>query len=501
MTLWLRNNKIVLFIVIFALAAVFACAGINSLLPFKADTALYLIYADSLIKGMGCIYTAGLKDAPANYHPCAYPVMLSVLSSVFPQQYSVFKFFNVIFMLLGIGVFFYLIRERLDKDIIYLLALPLVALNPQIIYYSRQILSEAPYLFFFMLSLFFLTRFQQSKSPVNIYLFLSIIAIQISLNIRLIGISLYAVASAFFFLKREFKKSAVFLSVFLFIITDWLLKNSGLEARSIYAQEFLMRTSGVFSFVYRWVYNLAATVGKELPDLFFYPFLAAIEPYSKAFVIKFIVGCGIFLLLLKGAVLKCRKDGLDLFDIYVIVYVFLFYLSWTHHGARYLVPVLPFLVLYFISGLKAFIRQKKLFYCAIALLTALYFIGNIKEAIDEQKHPYSPAEQSFISAVDWIKANAPKDSLILSRQPDWIYIYTDGYRGSKFLRTADIERQYIYVRDNKIDYIIIDHNKIYRDKATDYLFPLVSKYKESFERVHVTSLYPQTHIYKVIRQR
>ena len=158
-------------------------------------------------------------------------------------------------------------------------------------------------------------------------------------------------------------------------------------------------------------------------------------------------------------------------------------------------------MLYLISGLKAFIRQKKLFYCAAAAFIMLSFIANIKGVIDEQKHPYDSAELSFISAADWIKANAPKDSLILSRQPDWLYLYTDGYRGMKFLMTSDLERQYVYIMDNKINYIIIDHNKIYRDKATDYLFPLVSKYKESFESVHVTSLYPQTHIYKVIRQR
>ena len=78
-------------------------------------------------------------------------------------------------------------------------------------------------------------------------------------------------------------------------------------------------------------------------------------------------------------------------------------------------------------------------------------------------------------------------------------MYTDGYRGLKILRATDTRKQYDYIMDNKVDYIVIDQNKIYRDDARDYLLPLVRDYPDSFEMVYLSHEKPETSVYKVIR--
>ena len=108
-------------------------------------------------------------------------------------------------------------------------------------------------------------------------------------------------------------------------------------------------------------------------------------------------------------------------------------------------------------------------------------------------------ERSFISAVDWLKNNAPRKSVILSRRNNFVYMYTNGLRGLKLLVTTDTRRQYNYIMDNKVDYIVIDRNKIYRDDASDYLLPLVRDYPDSFEMAYLSHEKPETSVYKVIR--
>src|SRR3989338_8078180 len=92
----------------------------------------------------------------------------------------------------------------------------------------------------------------------------------------------------------------------------------------------------------------------------------------------------------------------------------------------------------------------------------------------------------------------PRKSL-LSRRSNWIYVYTQGLRGVKLLRTTDTRAHYAYIMDTKVDYIVIDQNKIYRDDARDYLLPLVRDYPDNFEKVYASPMKPQTYVYKVIR--
>jgi len=305
--------------------------------------------------------------------------------------------------------------------------------------------------------------------------------------------------AGFFLLKRDFKKAAVYFCFFLSIIFLWITHNFIFVDRSAYTAEFIGATGNLLQYAHRWLYNLAATVGKELPDLFFYPWLVNIEPYSVAFIPKFILGFIIALLLVRGFVLKLKQEGLNLADTYVIAYFFLMYLSWTHHGARYLLPLLPFLLYYLILAIKEAVKSRKLFYAVMLSAILLGCAGNIKEIIRQRKAPFTPAEESFVAAVDWMKANVPRESIVISRRPNWVYVYSKGYRGLKFITIKDTKRQLEHVMSNKVDYIIIDRNKIYRDDARDYLLPLVVKYKDSFEKVYAGAQEPVTYIYRVKR--
>ncbi len=286
--------------------------------------------------------------------------------------------------------------------------------------------------------------------------------------------------------------------MFLVTTIPWSYRSITL-GKTGHMKEFIALTKGVIDLGYRWIYNLGATIGKVFPDLFFYPFMAHIQPHTPYFIYKFAIGCLVALLLIWGFIIRLRKEGLDVVDLYVSVYFFL-YLFWTHHGARYLIPLFPFLIYYLLNGIRDIVRyNEKILVILIFLLLTLYIMGDIKEIIREHTEPLTPEQKSLLIAVDWLKKNVPRDSLILSRYPRWLHVYTNGYRGLRFLRTKNTEKQYKYIIENGIEYIIIDQNKIYLDDARDYLIPLINDYKDSFELVYVTPEKPKTWIYRVKR--
>lgn len=498
MKLWLTGNRPVLFSAIMILAVLFFTAGLNNRLPLQEDSAIYVILGNSLIHGSGYTHTAGPANTPGNYYPFVYPFMLAPLLYLFPQNFLALKLLSVLIAILFLIVFFIQIK-RFFKNESSFWVMPLLALNPQMAHYSGQILTEIPYIFFSILALYLADRYKEKIGVNNRYLYFSVIAVYTAYYTRSIGVCLFVSIAGYFLLKNDFRKAAAYFCFFLSIIFLWITHNFIFVDRSAYTVEFFGATGNLLQYVHRWLYNLVATVGKELPDLFFYPWLVNIDPYSVEFIPKFILGCIIALLLVRGFVLKLKQEGLNLADTYVIAYFFLMYLSWTHHGARYLLPLMPFLLYYLIVAIKDAAKNRKLFYTVIFLVILLGCAGNIKEIIKQRNDPFTPAEKSFVAGVDWMKANVPKESIIVSRRPNWVYVYSNGYRGLKFITTKDTKRQFDHIISRRVDYIIIDRNKIYRDDARDYLLPLVEKYKDRFEKVYAGVQEPHTYIYRVKR--
>lgn len=480
--------KTLAFFIIILAAAVLCAGALRGDLPLQEDSCIYLNLAQSMAKGLGYTYTVEPLDRPANYHPPGYPVMLVPLVSFFPGNYAVPRMLNIVLALIFLVVFFYsfgsVFKDEGDISVIALLGF-----NCFFIFYWRQALTEMPYLLFSFLSVYFL--------QVSRRIFVPALAMALAFYTRSIGITL-AIAAGIYLLSQRRFKSGLFLGAwFIILVSPWLYYSSKV-GKNAYIAEFGGATPGIVKLIGRGFYNLAATVGKELPDLFFYPFFSSVDPRSFIFIFKFLLGSAIVFLLFSGFLKKIKEKGFRFFDLYALVYL-CFYLSWTHHGARYLVPILPFLSYYLFFGIKTLIRRESVSRAVVYLIVAFNIAGCVKEIVRERNSPYLPEERSFISAVDWLKRNAPSKSIILSRRNNFVYIYTQGLRGLKLLRDKDATKQYGYIMDNKVDYVVIDQNKIYRDDARDYLLPLVRDYPDTFEMVYLSPEKPQTWVYKVKR--
>src|SRR5207244_13532893 len=101
------------------------------------------------------------------------------------------------------------------------------------------------------------------------------------------------------------------------------------------------------------VYNAAGDVAKSLPDLLFYPFLAEYMPYERMFFVNAAFGIGVAAVILAGIWKHFsstdRLLSISVTEIYVVVYA-IGALSWTVHGERYLLPILPILLWGLLKG-------------------------------------------------------------------------------------------------------------------------------------------------------
>ena len=482
---------------ILAAAAVFAVSvwflGLNARLPMNEDTSLYISMARSLARGAGLLITTGPHDTPGNYYPFMYPALCAPFCRFFPADFLVLKLFTIFLAVFFLAAVVIACR-KLFRQFPLLVAL-FICLSSQVALYSRTIQTEIPFTLFSFCAVWSLAAYQERTGVFNRFYFVSAVFIFLAIYVRLIGVSLLFAVPVWFAARKQYGKAAASLLFFLLLL-PWLLRYAVMG--STYVNEFSGLTATIFDLVRRWLYNLASTIGKELPDLFIDPGLASIDPFARVFLAKLALGCVLAYLLVKGFILKIRKEGAAFRDLYVFIYVFFLYLSWTTHGARYLVPVLVFLVYYLLIGLQSFTRGPKVFYAICVLLLALNAQGALTGALEERWSVITPEERSFTVAADWIKINVPRESIIMSRRPHWTNIYT-GNRGLRFLREKDTAKQLAHVLSEKPDYIIMDRNKMFRDDSRDYLIPLFRAYPGRFEKVFDTGGRENTVIYRVKR--
>jgi hypothetical protein len=131
--------------------------------------------------------------------------------------------------------------------------------------------------------------------------------------------------------------------------------------------------------------------------------------------------------------------------------------------------------------------------CALVLANVA---GSLNLAWKEHHRPFEPAEVSLMEAADWLRDNAVPGAVVVSRKPNWMYLYS-GVKGEKFLPTKDTARQLVHLAHHQAAYFVIDRNKIYRDDSREYLVPLAQDYPERFEQVFATRAEPKTLIYRV----
>jgi hypothetical protein len=154
---------------------------------------------------------------------------------------------------------------------------------------------------------------------------------------------------------------------------------------------------------------------------------------------------GIFLLLtLTGWAKSVRKEP-SILDFYTLSFTGMVVVYTSANAPRYLLPVVPFLLLYAFRGLDALTKHEGLtarFPQVRMVRTAVILLALMATAVNAWNQPRGPitegvARPTFLAACDFLRANTTDRDLIVAWNPRVLAFYT-GRPTALFPRTHDV---------------------------------------------------------------
>jgi hypothetical protein len=247
--------------------------------------------------------------------------------------------------------------------------------------------------------------------------------------------------------KESFVKLLLFLLIpiaFHLLIKEMVLKRISMDDITHY--------NGMFSFsgmAYVFFQNLKYYF--EIFKLFFEQ-----EVWGWA---NIIIKNTVIILFVIGIINKCRKK-FDLIDAFFFLYIFtLLCFDYRQAGIRYLIPVLPLMMMYVVTGIKTLeqllrMKNNMLTHIFLVMIIASNYI-NLKNIITAKENiSFGPQSKTSVEAFDYIRDHVPSSSVVAFQKPFIINLYADrismNYDESKGI--AELKRKLINFH---VDYFLV----------------------------------------------
>ncbi|MBI3780452.1 MAG: glycosyltransferase family 39 protein [candidate division NC10 bacterium] len=437
--------------------------------PDWADDGEYIVLARSIANGQWMREINHPESPRSTKFPFGFPLLLAMVEKISQGNLLAMKSLVVAFFVAAAPLIYLLAKRYVNPW--WALAMTLLSiLNPFLLSFSHQVMTEVPYLFFSILSLLFAEDLAEyGRTPAIVVAVVLILAT----TLRSIGVSLSAGVIAFLFWRREGRKAAQVAILYVVGILLFHLMRTG-----IFGSFYLSLIGGLEP-------GTAWSPHVPLPDLM-RRMLSNLQQYGLGRIPLVVlpipsgfVGALSLLMarvvnLILVAVLLVGL-GIQLFRRQATVAYFLCYLGGVFlfpadlSTSRYLVPVIPLLLLFLASGLQALsemlarrsgrmVVSAALLAC-FSLIVGLYFYFDVRF----QTTGETPRVLSYLKAADWARENLPPEAVILVRKPHFFYLIshqkTVGFIPSSHpdVPSSDPETIMGLIRRYKVNYMVVDN--------------------------------------------
>lgn len=316
------------------------------------DFAMYLSQCQALQNGsMKSLFEANRLSMDNSYgnvgpylYPNGFPILLVPVYVLFGVNFWAFKIYCWLFFIAGLIVLFFILKQEEFENKYALTISLLVGFNYHYIRFSDYILSDFPYFFFSLLSLFFILK-KYYQSLIQALSLGSLIFF--SYHIRDIGILLFVCLIFKQFEAIKNKKTSfgwlTILPYFVFLVL-WFIRyqrSSNMVDRHL---DFLASTN--LEIIANNLYYYGLLIGN-----YFVVFQGISAPF-QVFISLF------FIIIILVGIFKNRTKNLAIL-IYLWSSFGLYFLWVSFQGMRFIFPLIPFLLYYFILGLKQLLQQEK----------------------------------------------------------------------------------------------------------------------------------------------
>lgn len=358
------NKKIVDYVFIFLIAFIMIqFLGLaNRFIIFQGgDNAVYLSLAQSILENHSYSNIYTYPVTPHTQYPFIFPLLISTVFFFFGENVLLTK----IIIIVGCAVVMVgttaLIWQEREKNHLPLIIAALVGTIPFTLLFSALLLSEIPYTAFSCLAILFAERALKSKSIKNYNLVLCILFCIISYFTRTIGITLViAILISTIFstpVRVNFKQNCIkTLTIgipFFFFAGVWYLRSLVLSGWQIkgYIHQFITKDTYLYDSPVIGITDIIQRISENaivyLQDLA----MSLFHFYTNSYDEKSII-CGllIFAVILIGFINVIRQHY-SVPEFYLVFYVITI-LAWGFRENRFLIPIFPLLIYYFIKGIE-----------------------------------------------------------------------------------------------------------------------------------------------------
>jgi len=431
------------------------------------DNAGYLSLAHSLVVDGSYVEQWDPEARPHTKYPPVYPAILAGAMVLGAEGWGAFKAISVFFVVVSVFVTFLWALDRRGPGFAVVLAF-LLAFSPAMLWSSRWILSDPPFLALTLFTLWAFHRASRARaSPA--WLWAGAAAAILATFTRTAGLPLVLAVGGWLALERRWKSLAAFVGAFALPSGLWWLRGQTAGGAQ-YVSEFWMLNPydpdlgnvGVGGLVSRVFENLNGYVFTHIP--------AGLAPYRGGVLAA--VGVALVGAAVVGWGMRLRRER-TVTELFMPLYFGLI-LVWPSvwSGDRFALPLYPLLLFYageaLVDGVRHLHPRAPWAVAALAV-TVLGIPATrawsrlVREAsacasVVEESGPfgcYSTGFQEFALAARWVGENLPDGAAVFTRKPRIFYTLS-GVPSRTYPLSRDSERFFREARDAGIEYVVLD---------------------------------------------
>lgn len=491
MTKHLKSLKLLLYIALFV---PLFFINIKDSHDWGDDFAQYIHQALNIAEGRsqsttGYIFNPDHAFVGPQSYSVGFPLLLSPIAKLCGNNILAFNYFNTALLVI-LGVLIIIFLKRSVGELVALLSSLIIIYNPWTISFKCEILSDIPFTLFTLLGVMLYSHIKERQKE---FLFCMIIGMVIGflILIRSIGLVLLLaivlnnLIKGFYLSKMNVKREINLLAYQSLIIVGttslfYLLLNNVLFSESD-------KTLGYFKTLYS---------HSDLYETILRNFRYYIENFQSFFHPKIILW-EFLSLIIKALALTMFIIGfinetfkkISFSEIFVVCYILaISAFPNSTQGFRYLLPMMPFIMFYIVTGIKS-IRLTRTFNrnwvaVTLAFVCLLTYKTGFSQIINTQSQTLQgPQEFEAIEAFNYIKNNTLKTDTIVFIKPRALALYTNRHSFTNhplqdsasisanfkelkphlFLLMNDIENPALrsYIKSNPLQMKLLFRNKVF----------------------------------------
>jgi len=496
----IKNDKL-FFAIIIVLMVVVSLFLFDVKVSLLGDDSAYMVRANKLISN-------GIYPT---FQGSLYPIILAGFILAFGFNVVLMKFLSLVFIL----VFFiltYLVFKKLIPQLVLILVFFILAINPNLLYYSSQTYSEA--LFLCLTSIYFFIFYNlinhiEKNNTVRIgnWIVMGFVLFLLSLAKNL-GISFVIVTITFFLSYKQYRNAIYSLISYLVFAVPYQIvmfftlssdSQLGGQLKGILYKNPYNYSEGFDSFT-DILARFAENAKVFLSIHFFQSIGIKISPgYLPVIIISIIIIGTLWITYRNNKFLFL----VGLFLIVTMLNTFVIQTLWNIQ-LRFIIPFLPYLLIFIAFGLveicTKFFKGKGRLLISAALLLSFISVG--KSSINKMSENlpviksnlagdmyYGHPENwvNYLKMCKWTSDSLQKDAVIMCRKPNLASIYANGkqFEGLYRLPSRDPDTLLKMLSERHVQYIIRGNLKGQAYITIPELLNIIhTKYPDKFVVLH-----------------